>query len=109
MREREERANIDMQPLTKSKLLKQRPGIFVLLCTRIDLSVSVTNADIHPHHEESTCAVRTNCGAPLDCANDCGSSTCSHTARIDDDIGLVCGSGLTDPGTGISHRSAVHG
>ena len=78
-----------MQPLTKCELFKQRPGIYVLLCTHIDLSVSVTNADIHPHHEESTCAVRTNCGAPLDCANDCGSSTCSHTARIDDDIGLA--------------------
>ena len=78
-----------MQPLTKCKLWKQRPGIFVLLCTIVDLSVSVTNADIRPHREESTCAVRTNCDAPPDNVNDCGSTTCSHTAHIDDDIGLV--------------------
>ena len=63
---------------------------FLSACARLlTCLVSVTNARIRPHREESTCVVRTNCVAPPGNANDCGSSTCSHTTDIDDGIELV--------------------
>ena len=79
-----------MQPLANCANYRSSVLGFLSACARLlTCLVSVTNARIRPHREESTCAVRTNCVAPPGNANDCGSSTCSHTTDIDDGVELV--------------------